>query len=72
MCRCGNGYDLVMTIPIGRYFGYQKLIYMSIMLKLDIWTPSNWVSVINNIGCVLVIATPTGGLNLACSFQGTE
>ena len=30
------------------------------MLKFNIWTPSNRVSVINHIGCGLAVATPTG------------
>ena len=54
------------------------------MLKLEIWTPSNWVSGMNHIGCSLAIATSTGnifaintnqkdqlGLNLARSLQET-
>ena len=61
MCRCGNECGLVMSTPIGSHFGCQKLIYVSNMLKFDIRTPSNWMSVINYyIGCVLAIVTHTG------------
>ena len=53
-----------MATPIGSYFGCQKLIYVQIMLKFDISTPRNSMSIINykwgGNGCSLVVATPTG------------
>ena len=54
------GVVFFMTTHIGCYFGYQKLIYISIRPKFNIWTPINWVSVINDIEYGLTIATPTG------------
>ena len=48
-CGCGTGCGLAMATPIGIYFGCQKLTYGPIMLKFDIWTLRNWVSIIDHM-----------------------
>ena len=41
---------LVIATLIGHHYAGQNLITGLIMLKLSIWSPSNQVSIINNIG----------------------
>ena len=53
--------DVVFVIarPTRSCFGCQKLIKKKNLAKIGMWSPSNWVSNIDHIGCGLAIATPT-------------
>ena len=49
ICECGNESGFDINTPTGNYFGYQKPIKRPLWPKIDMWSGSTRVSIINDI-----------------------
>ena len=53
-------FGFFIATPTGSCFGCQSLFKRPIREKFAVWSPSNWINIIDHIGCGLALATIKG------------